>query len=240
MELMRNKAVLVGLVAVALLLLVVFRGTQAPGPHLDVTEQAALQTQSVDTSRPVEEDASGRDLTGVPDTTGSPNATNVEPTTSSAAQRQESSGPPNLFFLTEQEFVSVATHWSDERQKDTSGWIVRLEAELAREDSAPNSRDLEQSAASVVVRDPRYSYDPPLSVSDLQPSCRNSVCKIEIPASVRVTSDFSAPRMVEGSRLNSYQSVLFSHGFGHHIVLPSRATGTTTHYFLGNGFGLTE
>ncbi len=142
----------------------------------------------------------------------------------------------SLFFVTERDFKRVWKHWSSERHKDNSAWIDRLESEFSKEDSAPNSRDLEQSAVSAVMQDPRYSYDPLLSASDMQPHCRNYVCKIVIPEGVRVTTHSSAPRMEPGSVLDTYFRIFYGHGFGHHIVRHNTLTDKRIHYLLGNGY----
>lgn len=143
---------------------------------------------------------------------------------------------PIFFFVTEGDFVQVAMYWVDQDERNQSSWRSHLESELSKEDNEENSRDLEQLAVSAVLRDTSYKYDPPISETELQPSCRNLVCKVEIPNRVKVTNDFTASRMVPGSILNTHDKVMFSHGFGHHLVWRQAATNTTTHYFLANGY----
>lgn len=147
---------------------------------------------------------------------------------------------PNLFFVTERDFVRVHTYWEKQHDRYGSGWVGLLESELSRDDRAPNSRDLEEAAAYAVIRDPMFGYDPPLSVSDLRPSCRNYVCKVEIPTSVRVTDERMAVRVLPGSILNTTDSVVFTHGFGFRLWRHNRITNKTTHFFLANGFELNE
>ena len=146
----------------------------------------------------------------------------------------------SFFFVTERDFIRVHMYWLRQSARYGSEWSNRLESELSRDDSALNSGDLEQAAAYAVIKDPSWSYDPPLSASDLMPSCRNHVCKVEIPASVRVTKDQMAVTVPPGSILNSSARVQFSHGFFYHIVLQKYSTNTTTHYYLANGFELNE
>ncbi len=147
---------------------------------------------------------------------------------------------PNLFYVTEQDFIRVHTHWLKQSDRYGSAWSSRLEAELSRDDSALNSGDLEQAAVYAVIRDPMWTYDPPLSASNLNAKCRNYVCRVEIPASVRVTNDQMAVTWRPGDILNSSGSVQFSHGFGYHYVRRNFLTNTTTHYYLANGFELSE
>ncbi|MGB5335407.1 MAG: hypothetical protein WBN07_07290 [Woeseiaceae bacterium] len=147
---------------------------------------------------------------------------------------------PDLFYVTQQDFIRVHMHWLKQHDRYGSAWRSRLESELSRDDSALNSGDLEQAAVYAVIRDPMWAYDPPLSVSDLKPSCQNYVCKVEIPASVRVTKDQMAVRVLPGSILNTSASVQFSHGFGYHYVRRNFLANTATHYYLANGFELSE
>ena len=147
---------------------------------------------------------------------------------------------PSFYFVTERDFIRVHMYWLKQSDKYGFEWSNRLESELSRDDSALNSGDLEQAAAYAVIRDPSWSYDPPLSVSDLRPSCRNHVCKVEIPASIRVTRDHMAVTVPPGSILNSSSIVQFSHGFSYHYVLRKFSTNITTHYYLANGFELNE
>ena len=142
----------------------------------------------------------------------------------------------SLFFVTERDFVRVAIHWYEERQKIIAEWTNRLEAELARKDDAPHSSDMEQAAAWVVVRDPRYSHDPALSVAELNSKCRNYVCVVKVPAAFRTTFTPNAVQMEPGSILNSYEYILFTHGFVHHLVIRDGLSNVTTHYLLANGF----
>lgn len=142
----------------------------------------------------------------------------------------------SLFFVTERDFKRLAIYWYEERQKNIAEWTNRLETELARKDDAPHSRDMEKAAAWVVVRDPRYSHNPPLSVSELNSKCRNYVCVVKAPAGFRTTFTPNDVQMEPESILNSYQYILFTHGFVHHLVIRDRLSNVTTHYLLANGF----
>ncbi len=139
-------------------------------------------------------------------------------------------------FVSEEQWVKVATHWAGQYRKNRGDWVSHLESELARSDEELNSRDLEALAVSAVLRDPRFTYEPPLTAGQLSPVCGNLVCKVELPSHVRVTRDFSAVRLVPGSQLNTHGQVMFSHGFGYQLVLNQRIENTTTHYFLANGY----
>ncbi len=145
-------------------------------------------------------------------------------------------GTLDPYFVSEDDYIRVATFWSGQYRRDRDEWVNHLESELTRSDEELNSEDLEQLAVSAVLRDPRFKYNPPLTAEQLSPECSNLVCKVRLPKDIAVTRDFAAVQLVPGSRLNSYSEVMFTHGFGYHLVLNQRFEETTTHYFLANGY----
>jgi len=148
--------------------------------------------------------------------------------------------PASFFFVTEEDYVDVASFWSKQNTSRGSEWVDILDGLHRQEDLALNSRDLETLAAAAVVDDPRYSYEPALSADDLLPRCRNAVCKVTIPSRFRVIRQYGAVQPVLGSSLNSYDRTLYTLGFSHHIVRRVPADNTAVHYFLGNGFELPD
>ena len=156
------------------------------------------------------------------------------PTISSSADSTLEEFDP--FFVSEDDWIRVGTFWLGRCQRNMDDWVSHLESELARRDEELNSRDLEELAASAVLLDPGYTYNPPLTAEHLVPACRNLVCKVQIPSHVTVTRDFSAIQLIPGSKLNTQGRVLFTHGFGYRLVFNQRVQNTTTHYFLANGY----
>jgi hypothetical protein len=140
------------------------------------------------------------------------------------------------FFVSEEDWIRVGTFFLGHCQRNSGDWVSYLESELARSDEELNSRHLEELAASAVLLDPGYTYNPPLTVEHLKPECRNLVCKVQIPNHVSVKRESSAIQLIPGSRLNTQGRVFFTHGFGYRLVLNQRVQNTTTHYFLANGY----
>ena len=233
----RSIALILGVLAFGFFLFAILRDREVINPASGSSSQLQTSERTVGgtvSTRPSVPNRSSEEISS----TDFAKTQNEEEALSDLRKKGKKQGDEqvSLFFVTELDFVRVATHWYEERQKIIPEWTNRLEAELARKDDAPHSSDMEQAAAYVVVRDPRYSHEPPLSVSELNSKCRNYVCVVKVPAAFRTTFTPNAVQMKPGSILNSYQNILFTHGFAHHLVIRDALSNVTTHYLLANGF----